>query len=260
MSDAALYTTELSIGYTHNKQRKYIRKNLNLSVYPKDLIAIIGPNGCGKSTLLKTLGGLILPLEGNIRIGKQDIQKASNQEKAKLISFVLTDAIQANGLSVRDLISMGRFPYTNWLGNLSEKDKEKIEEAISLIGLEGYEDRSLMKLSDGEKQRVMIAKALVQDTPFIFLDEPTAHLDLNNRIEILSLLRRISEKTGKSVILSTHELDLALKICNRIWLMDNTLGLYDKTPEEIITKDILKNIFPNCLLYFNENGTLEYSI
>ena len=258
--EAVLHTENLSIGYSHKGKNNYVRTELNLPVYQKDLIAIIGPNGCGKSTLLKTLAGLLTPLSGKIKIRQKDIQLMTIRQKAKIISLVLTDPVKVGGLSVLDLISMGRFPYTNWVGKLTLDDKNIIHEAINMIGLNGYENRLLMMLSDGEKQRVMIAKALVQDTPIIFLDEPTAHLDLNNRIEILSLLRTICEKTEKSILISTHELDLALKLSNRIWLMDNQLGIYDETPNNIISSNILKNIFPNCLLFFNENGTLEYDL
>ncbi len=222
------------------------------------MIAIIGPNGCGKSTLLRTLAGLQKPLLGDIYVDNEKINKKSIQEKSKLISLVLTDPVRVGGLSVFDMVSMGRFPYTNWLGNLTAIDKEKIEEAICLMKLEEFRNRSLSELSDGERQRVMIAKALVQDTPIILLDEPTAHLDLNNRIEIITLLRSISTNTSKSIILSTHELDLALKLTNKIWLMDNNLGLFDKTPDEIINESLLDKAFQSNLFKFDTEGRVVF--
>lgn len=254
-----IQTDNLTIGY-HSKNRQHIvRENLFLQVHAKDLIALIGSNGCGKSTLLRTMAGLQVPISGDVFIRNENIRKKNIHEKAKIISLVLTDPVKANGLTVGNLIAMGRFPHTNWLGKLQQEDKSKIEEAIELIGLNGYENRFLTELSDGEKQRVMIAKALVQDTPVIFLDEPTAHLDVNNRVEILSLLKKICEQTSKAILFSTHELDLALKLANRIWLMDNKKGVYDKSPDEIISENTLNDIFPN-LFHFNENGTLEYLI
>lgn len=255
-----LRTRNLSVGYVTKNKPSAIRAHLNLSVYPSDLIAIIGPNGCGKSTLLRTLAGLQEPLNGEIFIEEENLKKKSYKEKAKLISVVLTDRVQTNGLTVYELIAMGRYPYTNWMSKLSASDKEKIDNAISLIDLIGFENRNMAELSDGEKQRVMIAKALVQDTPLLFLDEPTAHLDLNNRIEILSLLRKISRQTQKAILFSTHELDLALKLANRVWLPAKDANLLDVTPQDVIDNNLLSEVFPNNMLHFNQEGSLVYNL
>ena len=255
-----LRTTNLSVGYTNKNKHKVIRNQLNLSVFPSDLIAIIGPNGCGKSTLLRTLAGLQIPLGGEIFIEEEILKKKSYKEKAKLISVVLTDRIQVSGLTVYELIAMGRYPHTNWMSKLSSMDEEKIKDAISLIDLNGFENRNISELSDGEKQRVMIAKALVQDTPLLFLDEPTAHLDLNNRIEVLSLLQKIAKQTQKAVLFSTHELDLALKLANRIWLPAKESNLMDVTTKDVISNNLLNEVFPNCVIRFNQEGSLLYNI
>jgi len=256
--DPVLHTTHLTIGYNGEKNPEPVLKDLNLSVYPKDLIAMLGPNGCGKSTLLRTLSGLQKPLSGCIRINGEDIRKKSVKEKAKIISLVLTEPVRAGGVTVVDLVSMGRYPYVGWPGTLTQNDKDKIAEAVYRMGLEGYENRFVSELSDGERQRVMIAKALVQDTPVILLDEPTAHLDLNNRVEIISLLRSISVNMSKSIILSTHELELALNLTDRIWLINKDLGLFDKTPGEITTDNLLNKVFPSRLFRFNQKGKMEF--
>jgi iron complex transport system ATP-binding protein len=243
IDDAILHTENLSVGYRHKGKLRVVQKALDVSVFSGNFTVLVGANGCGKSTLLKTLAGLHPPLHGCVRMGNDDLYRIPIREKAKRIAIVLTDPVRVSGLSVWDLVAMGRSPYTAWMGNLSRHDREKIAESLALIALDGYENRQVSELSDGEKQRVMIAKALVQDTPVIFLDEPTAHLDVNNRIEILSRLKEICEKTGKSMLLSTHELDLALQLSNRMWLM-HASGIHDMTPDEVIFNGILHEIFP----------------
>jgi iron complex transport system ATP-binding protein len=259
LQNTILHTENLTTGYSRKGTYNPVCSKLNLSVFPGELIAVIGPNGCGKSTLLRTLSGLQKPLSGNIYINGENILSKSVKEKAKIISLVLTEPVKIGGVSVYDLISMGRFPHTTWPGNLTETDKEKIDKAIRLIRLERYESRLVSELSDGERQRVMIAKALVQDTPVILLDEPTAHLDLNNRIEIISLLRSISKETSKSIILSTHELELVLNLTDRIWLMSKEFGLFDKTPTAIKENNILDKVFNSRLFRFNHEGRIEFS-
>lgn len=259
MPNAVLHTENLTIGYSGKGKTRAVCSDLNLSVYPGELIAVIGPNGCGKSTLLRTLTGLQKPLSGNIYINGENMLKKSVKEKSKIISLVLTEPVRIGGVSVYDLISMGRFPHTSWPGNLSTRDKDKINEAVRLIKLEGYESRLVSELSDGERQRVMIAKAIVQDTPVILLDEPTAHLDLNNRIEIISLLRSISKEISKSIILSTHELELIMNLTDRIWLMNKETGLFDKTPKEIKEENILDTVFSSRLFHFNSEGRIEFT-
>lgn len=158
-------THELTIGYQRKKASYPVQTALNLNVYRGELVCLIGPNGCGKSTLLRSISGLQPSLRGDIYIEDLPLQKQSLKEKAKLIALVLTDKVEINNLTVYELISMGRNPYTDWLGTLSEEDKEKVRTAIGQVHLEGYENRFLNELSDGERQRAMIAKALVQDTP-----------------------------------------------------------------------------------------------
>lgn len=252
-------THELTIGYQRKKASYPVQTALNLNVYRGELVCLIGPNGCGKSTLLRSISGLQPSLRGDIYIEDLPLQKQSLKEKAKLIALVLTDKVEINNLTVYELISMGRNPYTDWLGTLSEEDKEKVQTAIGQVHLEGYENRFLNELSDGERQRAMIAKALVQDTPVILLDEPTAHLDLPNRVEIMILLRTLANETNKAVILSTHELDLALQAGDKLWLMSPRQGgIIIGTPEELIHNNSIQTVFANHSFSFaGDNGSIR---
>lgn len=255
MPGAIIHTANLSIGYIHRKEEYVVQNKLNLNVFRGELVCLIGPNGCGKSTLLRSLAGLQPVLEGEIIIEGRPIGKQTLKDKARLIGLVLTDRVEVSNLTVFQLIALGRNPYTDWLGNLSNEDTEKIQTAIEQVHLKGYEQRFLNELSDGERQRTMIAKALVQDTPVILLDEPTAHLDLPNRVEIMILLRSLAKKTNKAVVLSTHELDLALQASDKLWLMSPKGGIAVGTPEDLILSNHLQQVFANNSFYFdNKTG------
>ena len=242
-----IQTTSLSIGY-----RNYIvQQDLNLSAEAGSLICLIGTNGSGKSTLLRTLGGLQKPLKGQVFIQGNNISKLSHYERSLLFAFVLTDAIDETNMTVYDLVSLGRFPYTNWAGSLAEKDKKMIAAAIAQVNLTEKSNSYLHEISDGEKQRAIIAKALTQDTPLVLLDEPTAHLDLPNRIEIMLLLRKLSVDTRKTFILSTHELDLAMQMADIIWLI-HSQGVTVGVPQELMQSGKLQQIFGSKSFYFDQ--------
>lgn len=251
MLSPIIQTKNLSIGYTHRKEQIAVQTDLNLNVYQGELVCLIGPNGCGKSTLLRSMSGLQPILKGEIFIEDLPLDKQSLKDKARLIALVLTDKVEVSNFTVYNLVAMGRNPYTDWLGNLSEEDTQKVETAISQVHLDGYENRFLNELSDGERQRAMIAKALVQDTPVILLDEPTAHLDLPNRVEIMILLRMLAKTTNKAVILSTHELDLALQASDKLWLMSQKEGATVGVPEDLILDNHIQAVFANQSFYFD---------
>lgn len=242
-----LHTYYLSIGY----KKTAIQENLNLQIRVGELVCLIGPNGCGKSTLLRTLAGLQKSLHGEITFGDKNLKQLTSNEKALLLSFVLTDKVEVDNLTVFELVFTGRYPHTSWLGNRTEIDTEKTEEAIEMVHLAHKKDCFINELSDGEKQRAMIAKALAQDTPLIFLDEPTAHLDLPNRVEIILLLRRLVKETNKAIILSTHELDLALQVADKLWLM-NEEGVEDGTPSDLISNGHIEAAFANDAVKFDK--------
>jgi len=267
-----LYTENLTIGY----KNLIIQKDLNLNVSAGNLVCLVGINGCGKSTLLRTLAGLQPPISGKVFIAPsnlpeggehspplrgwgggvayKDISKLTDYERSTLFSLVLTDKIEVENLTVFELVALGRYPYTDWNGTLAKNDVEAIENALKQVNLMHKKDSMLSAVSDGEKQRAVIAKALAQDTPLVLLDEPTSHLDLPNRIEIMMLLRRLTVNTKKSFILSTHELDLAVQMSDCLWLMDKdetTTGI----PEDLmLTQKFQKSFESQNFSFDSEDG------
>ncbi|MCQ2230446.1 MAG: ABC transporter ATP-binding protein [Paludibacteraceae bacterium] len=238
MSESRLLANDLTIGYSEKKgQFKAVQRHLNLSLDSHQMTALIGPNGAGKSTLLRTICGLQKQIQGEILIKGKSIDHLSTMEKAKLISVVLTHSADTSMLTVREIVSIGRQPYSNWLGLKDIHHEEMIEKALSTVNISHLAKRQLAALSDGEKQRVWIAKALAQDTPIILLDEPTSHLDYKNRIEIFKLLHRLSA-SGKSILISTHELDLAIHFADQLWVMED--GVTQGDPQTIYDSGILE--------------------
>lgn len=235
-----LHTDELVIGYHSGKN---VAGPLSLDLYPGQLICLLGPNGCGKSTLLRTISGLQDPLSGLIEMEGLNLLKLKPAQVAKKLSLVLTDNLRAGNLDVYSLVSLGRYPHSGWLGILNEQDKEVIEKAMQSTETTGFRDRKIDSLSDGECQKVMLARAMAQDTPIIMLDEPTAHLDLPSRIQLMRLLHQLARETNKAILLSTHELDLALQVADRIWLMGSNGELVAGLPEELVLDGSFQQAF-----------------
>lgn len=236
--DTVISTRKLKIGYKH----KSIHPAMNLNLYEGEFVCLIGQNGCGKSTLIRTLGGLQDPINGHVEINGEKLTKLSLKQRAKQISFVLTDRTASDNLTVRQTVEMGRMPYTNMFGTLTPSDKEICVSCMEETNIIHLQDRRLGEISDGERQRALIAKALAQNTPLILLDEPCAHLDLPNKIAIICLLRELANKSKKAVLMSSHELELALQAADKIWLMDND-GLQRGTPEDLILEGRIENAF-----------------
>ena len=234
---------ELSIGYASKKKTKLIAKDISATIYSGELTCLLGANGVGKSTLLKTLSAFLPKLSGEIRIGKVPIDSLHEKKISKQISVVLTDKFDIRDMSVTELVGLGRTPHTGFWGNLSEKDNEIIRYAISLVKIESLADRMLYTLSDGERQKTMIAKALAQETPIIFLDEPTAFLDFQSKVEVMQLLHRLSREANKTIFLSTHDIELALQMADKIWLMDKTSGIRIGIPDELSQDGTIARFF-----------------
>lgn len=253
MPDAIIQTHDLTIGYVNRKGNYPVQIRLSLEVFQGEMVCLIGPNGCGKSTLLRTIAGLQPALRGEVCIDNLPLGKQSLSNKARLLSLVLTDRVEVSNLTVFNLVAMGRNPYTDWLGKLTDHDKELVHVALSQVHLEGYANRFINELSDGERQRAMIAKALVQDTPVILLDEPTAHLDINNRVEVMMLLHELARRTNKAIVLSTHELDLALQTADKLWLMIPKHGIAVGTPEDLILTNRFQKVFANNSYRFDSS-------
>lgn len=244
---------QLEIGYGQ-QSRGRLMEPLNFEAQKASLVCVLGTNGTGKSTLLKTIGGLLPPLGGRISIDGRSIHSLSLSERAKRYAFVLTDAIQVGFITVFQLVSMGRHPHTRMTGRLTSQDRNRVEQALDEVHLSGFDHRYVHELSDGEKQRVLIAKALAQDTPIILLDEPTSFLDLPNRIETMLLLQRLAHDAGKTIVLSTHEVDLALRLSDRIWLLESHAGLMQGSPTELMDNGCIQRAFNSDRFGFDKES------
>ena len=246
-----LQTRGLTIGYKTKRGLLELEVNLNAKVHNGELVCLIGPNGCGKSTLMRTIAGLQKPLQGETFIADVDVQRIKPHQYARLLSLVLTDKVNVGAMTVLDMVAIGRYPYTNYFARLQAKDHEMIQRSLESVHLNDYKHRQFHELSDGEKQRVMIAKALAQDTPLILLDEPTAHLDLPNRVEIMNILKRLAKDTDKAILLSTHELDLALQTADTIWLMNREEALKSGVPEDLVLSGMFERVFKSEAFRFD---------
>ena len=266
-SPALLATQGLTAGYHAGGKPQLITGPLSVSIHAGQLICLLGPNGSGKSTLMRTLAGLQPALGGSIEIVGEEAagvsyrrgHRLSPEQLAKKISLVLTDPVRHTTLNVYSLVALGRYPYSNWLGALNEEDRRIIAWAMEVTGIGSYAERKMGMLSDGERQKVMLARALAQDTPLMMLDEPTAHLDLPSRIQIMQLLHKLARQTQKGILLSTHELDLALQVADEVWLLQTAGGRLDKgTPEDLVLNGTFEAVFDKeGILFDKQTGTFH---
>ena len=210
----------LSTGYKHKSSVKVVAEGINASLKGGELTCLVGVNGIGKSTLLRTLSAFIPPISGQISLMQKPLSDYTDKELAKVIGVVLTDKLDVQNLQVEELVGLGRSPYTGFWGTLTDEDKAIVQDAIRQVGITSLQHRMVQTLSDGERQKVMIAKALAQQTPIIFLDEPTAFLDYPSKVELMQLLLRLAHTMGKTVFLSTHDLEIALQLADTVWLME----------------------------------------
>ena len=220
----------LTTGYKTKEGNKTIAACLNAELCSSEMVCLLGPNGAGKSTLLRTMAALQPALGGTIELMGRDIKNYKSQELAQLVSVVLTDNSSIKNMTATEVVAMGRSPYTGFWGKLKERDHKIVEKSMSWIGIEELAQRKMQTLSDGERQKVMIAKAIAQETPVIFLDEPTAFLDYPCKISMMLLLHRLSKTLKKTVFLSTHDLEHALQVADKVWLLRNTVffRVFDK--------------------------------
>ena len=238
----------LSIGYLAAGHQKVVASGLNAAIYKGELTCLLGQNGIGKSTLLRTLSAFQPPLDGRILMdtgdavatadGRVSLSALTDKQLSRLIGVVLTEKPDVRNMTVSELVGMGRSPYTGFWGTLSADDHRLVDEAVRLVGIEALANRMVHTLSDGERQKVMIAKALAQQTPVIYLDEPTAFLDFPSKVEMMQLLHRLAAREQKTVFLSTHDVELALQLADRLWLMEPG-GLSVGTPMELASAGIL---------------------
>ena len=241
-----LIAEKLSIGYKNRK----VAQNINFELRQGQFCAIVGINGIGKSTLLRTLANLQSYLDGKIRINQIALKEYPHSKLAQEIALVLTEPIATKNLTVRELVALGRQPYTNWLGNLSEPDKTKIALSLNTFQLEALQSRKCYELSDGQLQRVLIAKAMTQDTPIILLDEPTTHLDLSHKVQIFKLLQKLAHEHQKTILFTTHEIDLAIQLCDKMLILDGADNPFGE-PCELIEKGSFSKLFPSEMVEFD---------
>ena len=254
----SFYLNNVTTGYRSKSKVSFSSKALNASLYSSQLTCLLGTNGVGKSTLIRTLAGFQKPLEGSINLFGKPLDGFSPTELSHHLGVVLTDKIPAGSLTAFELVSMGRIPYTGFWGNLSSHDREIVSDSIRKVGMQGFEQRRLCNLSDGERQKLMIAKALAQQTDVILLDEPIAFLDFPSKIELLQLLRSLAHESGKSILLSTHDLDLALQAADRLWVLLNNGNLLQGTPLDLAQNGALDFFFSPLGIKFNRDN-LQYS-
>ena len=251
-------TRELVVGYRNRKRTFTVMKGISLQARRGELVALIGRNGTGKSTLLRTLVGLQPPLAGEIMLDGRSLHDTGTSELPRIVSFVSTEPVAVRNIRVQDVVALGRYPYTNWIGTATAADNDAVTAALEATGMAGLAGRSIDSISDGERQRTLIARSLAQDTGLLVMDEPTAFLDLPSRYGIVSLLRSLTREKGKCVIYSTHDLDTAINEADRIWLMTED-GVSDGAPEDLILKGIMASAFESPLLSFSVNdGTFSF--
>ena len=255
MKETTIRLCDLSIGYPDKHNTKRVAEHLNASIHSGELTCLLGTNGVGKSTLLRTLSAFQPPIGGTIDLLDRPLSTYDDRQLATVIGVVLTEKSDIRNMTVEELVGLGRSPYTGFWGTLKEGDRKIVHEAIARVRIEPLTQRMVHTLSDGERQKVMIAKALAQETPIIFLDEPTAFLDFPSKVEVMQLLHNLTHTLQKTVFMSTHDLELALQIADKIWLMDRTNGIAIGTPEDLSLEGKLSSFFSRKgITYDTETG------
>lgn len=243
-------TTNLSIGYKTKKETTIVAENLNLDLAPGKLVSLIGANGIGKSTFLRTVTGIQKPIAGIVILDDRNIASYTPQQLAQQLSLVLTETLPPSNLTVFELVALGRQPYTNWIGTLTNEDISKINEAIELTQISHLVNKKHYEISDGQLQKVLIARALAQDTPLIILDEPTTHLDLVHKVSLFKLLKKLTSETQKCILFSTHDIDLAIQFSDEIILMAPKKVVQD-TPQTLIENHAFDDLFEDESIRFD---------
>lgn len=245
-----LQALKISIGYTNKKEKNTIASNIDLSLEKGKLIALIGANGIGKSTLLRTITGIQKPISGTVSLNEKNIHELDSLTLAQNLSVVLTEKLPPSNLTVWELIALGRQPYTNWIGKLTDNDIAKVNEAIELTQIGHLATKKHYEISDGQLQIVLIARALAQDTPLIILDEPTTHLDLLHKVVLFKLLKKLTQETGKCILFSTHDIDMAIQLSDEMIIMTLDNVVQDQ-PCNLIMKGSFNTLFQDEHIVFD---------
>ena len=257
-SEKILSLNSLKIGYASGRHEKILLPPLTASAKSGELIAVIGKNGIGKSTLLRTLAGLQSSFGGEILFGGKNIRAFSRLELAQKVGYISTENVKVSNLNVYDLVALGRFPYTDWMGNIDTESHNRITDALEMTGMSEFCYRFVSELSDGERQRAMIARIFAQDTGIMVMDEPMAFLDIGSKYDIISLLHLLSHENAKTIIFSTHDLDMAISQADKIWLiLENKL--IEGAPEDLMIAGVFDHLFESPTVQFNsDNGTFSF--
>jgi len=257
-SEEIMSLCSLRIGYADGKIEKVLLPPLTASARRGEMIALIGKNGIGKSTLLRTLAGLQPSLGGDIIYRGRSIREYSRTELARTIGYISTEIVKVSNMRVYDLVALGRFPYTNWFGKIDKNNHDIIADSIEMTGMSSLSSRFISELSDGERQKAMIARILAQDTGILVMDEPTAFLDIGSKFEILHLMHVLSQKSGKTIIFSTHDLNVAMSQADKIWLIVNNQML-EGAPEDLMLQGAFDHLFDSAAVQYNsEDGTYSF--
>lgn len=240
----------LEIGFVSGKYRHVLLPPVNGTAYTGELIAVIGKNGVGKSTLLRTIAGLQALIDGELSVDGKNINEYSRMKLSEKVGYISTEIVKVSNMKVFDLVSLGRYPYTNWLGRISSSDHIRISESLEKTGMTDFSDRPVSELSDGERQRAMIAMVLAQDASIMIMDEPTAFLDIGSKFEIIHLMRELTAGKDKTIIFSTHDLVTALSQADKIWVLKED-GLFEGAPEDLMLKGIFNTLFDDSKVKFN---------
>jgi iron complex transport system ATP-binding protein len=258
MKKATIIAKNLTLGYPNRKPKKAVLENLSFQLFENELTCLLGPNGVGKSTLIKAILGQLKPWGGELILNSKNVQSFSTSELSKALSVVLSEPVLPGNMTVGQLVALGRIPHTGWTGRLDVHDRDLVENALYLTKIEYLKDERLSEISDGQRQKAMIARALAQDGKLMVLDEPTAHLDLVNRYQIMHLLRDIAKKQHKSILVVTHDLEIALETADRLLLLGADVPLIAGLPEDLVVTGQLDRILPGKEFLFNiEKGKIE---
>lgn len=249
-SPIALRTRDLAVGYRTRRVRRAVLERVNLQVHPGELVCLLGPNGIGKSTLLRTMARMQPPLAGAVELGGVDLQTVTPSELARRVGVVLTERVAVEALPARRVVELGRYPHSGWFGRLTDHDRAVVAWAIDAVGAQHLAARDFSCLSDGERQRVMIARALAQEPVLLVLDEPTAFLDVPSRVELMGVLRQLTREGRLAVVVSTHDLELALRTADVIWLVMPGGEFVTGAPEDVVVSGAIAQAFEGRQIRF----------
>ena len=241
--EAALLARGLRVGYRSRRHERVVLEGLDVALRPGRLTCLLGPNGSGKSTLLRTLAGMQAPLAGHALLEGEDVHRLGAVERARRLAVVLTDQVDVGTMRTEDLVALGRHPHTGWSGRLTPRDHAAVDWAVESVGAGPLRGRMVSELSDGERQRVLIARALAQQPRVLALDEPVAFVDVPRRVELTQLLRDLAHRTGLAVLLTTHDLDLALRYADDLWLIGPDRTLLRGAPEDLVLSGAVAEAF-----------------